>query len=98
MSIRWLGRETVLAPYLTLCMSESEYLAAVKHCNVKDPSPWLNANHKACVHTWELDGKITCVVCLNPAARTADPIEVACDLVHESVHVFQRLCDSIGEG
>jgi hypothetical protein len=38
-----------------------------------------------------------CVVCLHPDSATADPIQVACAIVHESVHVFQRLCDSIGE-
>lgn len=41
---------------------------------------------------------LTCVVCLHPDALiAADPIQVACTLVHESVHIFQRLCDSIGE-
>ena len=49
------------------------------------------------LHTWEDGGRVTCVLCLRPDAQTADPIEVAGTLVHESVHVFQRLCDSIGE-
>lgn len=52
----------------------------------------------ACVHTWEQDGMLTCVICLHPDALAAiDPIQVACALVHEAVHVFQRLCDNIGE-
>lgn len=97
MKINWLSRDTVLAPYMTLCLSEREYLAAAKHCKVT-PDQWLDLDRQmACVHTWERDGKLTSVVCLHPDSRTADPIEVACTLVHEAVHVFQRLCDSIGE-
>lgn len=95
--MKWLDRDTVYAPYMTLCLTEAQYLRAVKHCKVQNPSPWLSPNHKACLHTWEMEGKVTCVVCLNPDAREADPVDVACTLVHEAVHVFQRLCDSIGE-
>ena len=92
---KWLGRETVRAPYLFLALTEADYFKAVKHCGIKDPSPWLTATQAACVHTWESDGKTCCVVCLRVDAY--DSIGIACTLVHEAVHVFQRLCDSIGE-
>jgi hypothetical protein len=95
---KWLARDTVRAPHMTLCLSERAFLSAAKHCGVKNPDPWLEAGRLvACVHTWERAGKLTSVVCLHPDSRTADPIEVAATLVHEAVHVFQRLCDSIGE-
>lgn len=96
--MRWLDRDTVRAPHLTLCLSEKEFKQAAAHCKVKDPGPWMDEKrNKAVVHTWENGGLLTCVVCLHPDALGADPIDVACSLVHEAVHIFQRLCDSIGE-
>lgn len=95
---RWLARDTVRAPCLTLCMSEAEFLAAAKHCKVRNPEGWMDEDrHMATTHTWNRGGLLMCVVCLHPDAAGADPIQVACTLVHEAVHVVQRLCDSIGE-
>uniref|UniRef100_A0A6M3M7U0 Uncharacterized protein n=1 Tax=viral metagenome TaxID=1070528 RepID=A0A6M3M7U0_9ZZZZ len=96
--MKWLDRETVRAPHLALCLSEQDFKRAARHCKVPDPGVWLEmGRHKALVHTWESGGLLTCVVCLHPDSVLADPIDVACTLVHESVHVFQRLCQSIGE-
>lgn len=96
--LKWLDRDTVFAPYTTLCLSEAEFLKAAAHCKITNPGEWMNeSRHKAVVHTWENDGKLCCVVCVHPDALKAEPIEVACSLVHESVHIFQRLCDSIVE-
>jgi len=95
---RWLDRDTVRAPYLALCLTEKAFLAAAKEIKDKHPGRWMDeARNVAMLHTWEDGGRVTCVLCLRPDAQTADPIEVAGTLVHESVHVFQRLCDSIGE-
>lgn len=95
---KWLDRYTVMAPHMALCLDEADFLRAARHCNVANPDTWLEPEkHKACVHTWERKGGLTCVVCVNPDALAADPIQVACALVHESVHIFQRLCDNIGE-
>ena len=96
--MKWLDRETVRAPHMALCLTEADYLKAARHCGIKSPNEWLDMNRaKACVHTWESGGKLVCVVCVHPDAAKAHPIEVAASLVHEAVHVFQRLCDSIGE-
>lgn len=96
--LRWLDRDTVRAPHMVLCLTEGAFLAAARHCKVPNPGEWLDEKkNKAVVHTWEREGKLTCVVCVHPEAAKGDPIEVAAALVHESVHVFQRLCDSIGE-
>lgn len=95
--MKWLSRDTIRAPHLALCLSEKEFLTAAKHCDIRAPGEWLDeSRHIAVVHTWEREGALTCVVCLNAKNRN-DPIEIACTLVHESVHIFQRLCDSIGE-
>jgi hypothetical protein len=83
---------------MALCLSERAFLAAAKHCGVTNPDPWLDVGRQtACAHTWERYGKLMSVVCLHPDRTTADPIQVVSTLVHEAVHVFQRLCDSIGE-
>ena len=97
-ALRWLGRDTVRAPCFTLCLSEAEFLAAAKHCVVHHPGEWIDVDgQKAVTHTWERRGSLTCIICVHPDSMGADPIEVAESLVHEAVHVFQRLCDSIGE-
>lgn len=96
--MKWLSRDTVRAPYVTLCLSDKEFQRAAKHCKVDNPGPWLDeARNMAVVHTWDNNSALYCVVCLHPDAPGSDPIDVACTLVHESVHIFQRLCDSIGE-
>ena len=96
--MRWLSRDTVRAPHLLLCLTEAEYLRAVHHCAVSNPERWLDVSRQsACVHTWEKDGLLTCIVCLCPDALESDPVDVILTLVHEAVHVFQRMCDSIGE-
>lgn len=97
-AVKWLDRDTVRAPHTTLCLSEEEFRRVAKSCKVSDPGVWMEEkSHSAVLHTWGRDGNLICVVCLHPDALAADPIEVACTLVHESVHIFQRLCDSIGE-
>lgn len=97
-TVKWLGRDTVRAPHLALCLTEKEFLQRAKHCKVGHPGPWLEEDrHFAVLHTWEVGGKLCCIVCLSPKAQAADPIALASALVHEAVHVFQRLCDSIGE-
>lgn len=96
--MKWLGRDTVRTPHMTLCLSAKEFECVARHCKVSDPGPWIDEQRQAaCVHTWERKGILTCVVCLLPSALGDDPIEVAGTLVHESVHIFQSLCDSIGE-
>lgn len=96
--MRWLSRDTVRSPHLLLCLSETEYVRAVRHCAVPSAEGWLDEGRQAaCVHTWEKDGLLTCIVCLCPGALDSDPVDVILTLVHEAVHVFQRLCDSIGE-
>lgn len=96
--MRWLSRDTVRAPHLLLCLTETEFLRAVRHCSVPNPGGWLDEGQQAaCVHTWEKDDRLICVVCLAPDTLDRDPVDVILTLVHEAVHVFQRLCDSIGE-
>ena len=93
---KWLDRRIASpGPYLTLCLSEAEYKAAMKHCRVA-PGAWINPGADATSHHLVSENKRVCVVCLgNMGGRSA--IEVAGLLVHEAVHVWQEYADSIGE-
>lgn len=94
MKTRWLDRRIgAQGPYLTLCLSEDEFHAAVKHLKCQ-PTEWVTKS--AAVHTYASPRGITCIVCLRPGPDRS-PIEIAGLLVHEAVHVWQEWCDDIGE-
>ncbi len=101
--MKWLNRELIVGPYLTLCLSQEEFDEVSKHLKAP-PSPWLVSGKGATTHTFiskDAEGGgtapgLACVVCIG-GAEGQDPIGVACLLVHEAVHVWQRFCDEIGE-
>jgi hypothetical protein len=94
--VNWLSRRVSLpGPYLALCLSEEEYFAAVKHCKIKYPGEWVPSGFGASTHHLENGGgDAVCVVCMNVDSNST-PIETACLLVHEAVHVWQNYCESI---
>lgn len=95
---KWLDRRVSQpGPYLALCLSEDEFLAAAKHCKIKFPEEWVTSGFGACAHHWLNDkSESVCVVCLN-VDKCGSSLEIAGLLVHEAVHVWQRYCDSINE-
>lgn len=97
--MKWLDRHTVFTPHLILCGSEKEYFKVMKHLNITYPAPWIASDGLARCHTFTLEDKITCVVCLDvPKAHIEkDQICVIGTLIHEATHVWQELCLSIGE-
>lgn len=98
MKTPWLDAQAVRLPRMVLCLELAEFLAVAATCGVAQPGSWIDLDASlAEVHTWEVNGDLVCVVCLHPDCVGGDPIQVACVLVHEAVHVFQRLCTSIGE-
>jgi hypothetical protein len=97
LKIKWLDRRTVIAPHLTLCLSEKEYLAVCKHLKVENPTPWVASGARATNHTFESDGRLTCVVCMSELAQESEGVEVAALIVHEATHIKQELMQSIGE-
>lgn len=98
MKLNWLQRETVVTPHMILCGSEEEYLAVMKYLKCKYFDRWLTAGFGGKTHTLTSDDKITCVVCIdfNGARRNELP-EICGILIHEATHVWQQLCESIGE-
>lgn len=94
----WLDRRIAHpGPYLTLCLSEEEFHAAMQHVHADDQlARWVQGGH-ARTHFADADNfGLVCVVCLSDF-EGRDPIEVAGLLVHEAAHVWQRYARSIGE-
>ena len=99
MKIKWLDRRIAApGPYLCLCLNEEEYLAAMKHCKIKHPGPWLSTTQaNATTHYLTHDEYgLVCIVTMG-TWEGRDPVEVAGLLVHEAVHVWQEYAARIGE-
>lgn len=97
---KWLDRRIAHpGPYLTLCLTEEEYVKAMAHLRIKQYSPWIKTDHAhATTHQCtNHKGEATCVVCLR-GHEGRDPVEVAGLLVHEAVHIWQFYAAMIGEG
>ena len=96
--IKWLDRRIARpGPYLTLCISESEFDSALRHCKVKDRPKWVNDNADATAHHLINEtGDTVVVICIRDTLNRT-PVEIAGLLVHESVHVWQAYCEMIGE-
>lgn len=97
---RWLNRSLMsgIDPMLTLVTSQEEY-DAVRHSLTGESSPeeWLSSTALGCVTVFEspTGGGLALVVSMR-----IDPDDLASatrTLVHESVHVAQRIFASIGE-
>lgn len=99
MTFKWLDRRIAHpGPYLTLCLTEDEYLQAMRHCKIQNPGPWVSRPQaQATTHRLRNDkGEQVVVVCMRDW-QGRDPIEVAGLLVHEAVHAWQEYADLIGE-
>jgi len=93
----WLDRSLLQGPRLALVTSERQFQAAMRAISMKDAGPWLLANQHACVHSYDDEEGVICVVALSlPACARMSEIDVAALLAHEAVHVWQRVADAIG--
>lgn len=98
MKLRWLERNSLVLPYMLLCLTEKEFLAANKHLKVKETPIWTKSNHCATTHTYERDDKITCIVCMcKENSKKYSLHSVIGLLAHEATHIWQAFCESIGE-
>lgn len=94
----WTARGVVYHQYLGLCLDEKSFQRNLKALKVAHPWPaWVSPAANATTHHMTRDdGEWLTMVCLRENEK-ATPIDVACLLVHEAVHVFQFFCDTIGE-
>jgi hypothetical protein len=98
MKIKWLDRRIAApGPYLCLVLSEEAYKAAMAHCRIERPDPWVDAPAHARTYMLENPemGQVAVIGMRDWQGRSS--IEVAGLLVHEAVHVWQEYADRIGE-
>lgn len=99
--INWCDRMLMRSPYyFGLCLSEEDFQQELRRLKVpaKEWPNFLGSPHaNATVHHLEKgDGKLLAIVCLgNMEGRL--PVEVNGLLVHEAVHIWQRIRENIGE-
>lgn len=99
--LRWLDRSLVISShYLTLCTTEKGYRKALKHLNIPKASrpPFVINDHSdASAHFFDnADGKRAAIVCIRDF-ENKDPEAVQALIVHEAVHVWQKIRESYGE-
>ncbi len=87
--------------WYTLCTTEKMFYAEMRKCGIKreNAGNWIsspNANATAHQFTITENNRACCIVCIN-ATEDRDSILIAGLLVHESVHIWQQVCRSIGE-
>lgn len=100
MSAAWFPRNLIESPYQwCLCLSEKDFDKAQKQLKIKksDRCAWMATEHvDATAHFLESEGKHYAVVCLKDDASR--PVNLMLSLlVHEAVHIFQRIRLMMGE-
>ena len=96
---QWLDRRIAFpGPYLSLCLSEAEFIRALKDCGIKESIAWIKTDYaQATAHyLHNTVGDLVCIVCLRDW-ENRNPVEIAGLLIHEAVHVWQEYAERIGE-
>lgn len=95
---KWLNRNMLPAPYLTLCFSEKEFrdkVADIGDLDHEDFGPWITPHCDATTHSaWSSNVVpvwIACFVCMRPGAlleREKDLPYIVGVLAHEAWHAY----------
>jgi hypothetical protein len=97
LKVQWLMRALVTAPYFTLCTEEAQFERELKSLGIKERPVWVPEGKDARVHHFTSPkGAALCIVCVK-GWQKATPIEIAGLLVHEAVHIWQGVCEQMGE-
>lgn len=100
--MKWLDRDLTYSPYsYGLCLTEADFEKELKRLKipVRDWPEFVNSVHaNACIHYFEkCDGLgRSAIICLRPT-RTHTTEEIYALLVHEAMHLWQAIIDTIGE-
>ena len=96
---KWLDRNlAVPAPFLTLCLTVEQWRKAIKNTGIDPQTPMFGNGYSDATTTIlsNNDGDLMALVAVRTPSKLK-PIEIACLLVHEAVHIWQEYCDNIGE-
>ena len=96
--MQWLNKTLFISPvYFGLCTSERQFRAEKKRLKIKDDVSFLSCGANATVHFYHTsDRKCMAIVCI-PVDKTRDILVTYALLVHEATHIWQEICDNIGE-
>jgi hypothetical protein len=99
--VAYCDRAIVESPiFYCLVLSEKAYHAECERLGVKrgDWGDWLASDHAHATanHLKDREGKPICIVCLGSREGRME-VQVYGLLIHEAVHIFQRICSYIGE-
>lgn len=86
-------------PLMALCFSRAEYVARCEEV-ATEPEEFIQKNAHMAVTSYDVQGRIHCIICFDNAQATTDgrtPAQIAALLVHEAVHIAQRYWEYIGE-
>lgn len=96
---RWQDKSLWDVPFCyALCTTEEMFHEELERMQVKDKCPFTaNSHSDATVHWYETEDRaISALVCVRPL-KNLDPIQVACIIVHEAVHLWQEARDRYSE-
>lgn len=98
MKVKWLERAAIVTPYLGLATSQKRFEAYLKDIGFPGAyGPFVAPGANATTHTYSNeDGDLCCLVCISDFDEQ-DPVQVASLLVHEAVHVWQRVRENMRE-
>ena len=85
----WVNRNTIITPYLALTVCEEEHEKLLKKHGL------LHDNHLKAGRVTYIEDQNTMIVYIHPVKKVSDA-ELSI-IAHESVHVFQFVCESMNE-
>lgn len=94
----WCSRSLITNPlFFGICTSEKLFKKELRRLKIKDGPDFLLTDHaNATAHFFEKDGKTSALVCINGKCKNSK-IEIYALLVHEAVHIWQKIRSHIGE-
>ena len=95
--MKWLDRRLIQNPLCVgLCLSEKKFRKEMKRLGVNDPPEFVISGKDATAHFFTKGDEQSVIVTLGETkGRTKE--EVYALLVHEAVHIWQSVRDSMGE-
>lgn len=95
--LKWLERNFLPLPYLTLCLTEKEFERELKRLKSPDRPRFVSSGANATTHTLQHEkGGLVCLVCLE-GWEEKGLSQIVGLLAHEATHVFQEAMDDYRE-